>query len=44
MGADKIEYIEKYDLLTFKKNNNIKNKFNLFVSYYINETRLIDNF
>ena len=43
MGADKIEYIEKYNLHTFKKNNNTKNKFNLFVAYYINKIRLIDN-
>ena len=39
----KLEYLElrnEKDLSIFKKNN----KFRLFVAYYINKVRLIDNF
>jgi len=39
----KLEYLElrnEKDLLVFKK----KNKFRIFISYYINKVRLIDNF
>ena len=39
----KLEYLElrnEKDLTIFKK----KNKFRLFIAYYINKVRLIDNF
>ena len=43
LGADKVEYIEKYNLKNFKKVNKSKKKFNFFVAYYIKNIRLIDN-
>jgi len=43
LGADKVEYVERYDIKSFKKINKSKSKFNLFVAYYLKSTRLIDN-
>ena len=43
LGATKIDYLENYNIKSFKKTKNPKEKFNLFVAYYIKNTRLIDN-
>jgi len=43
MGVSKIDYLELYNLKNFKRPKNKKEKFNIFVAYYINKTRLIDN-
>ena len=39
----KIEYLEFRDEKKLKLNN-FKSKFRLFIAYYINDIRLIDNF
>ena len=39
----KIEYLEQINILNFQKSNVTKNS-KLFISYYINKVRLIDNF
>ena len=43
LGADKVDYIECLNLkkLEFCKNTN--NNFNIFLAYYLNDVRLIDN-
>ena len=38
----KIEYLELRNVINLKKSNTIKNS-KLFIAYYINEIRLIDN-
>ena len=43
LGATKIDYIECINLNTKKICNNPKSKFNIFVSYYMGNIRLIDN-
>ena len=43
LGATKIDYIENIDLDTLKKVKKNKKKFKLFIAYYINQIRLIDN-
>ena len=43
LGIKKIDYIEFYNLSTLKKPKNKKEKFNIFIAYYINKIRLIDN-
>ena len=43
IGAKKIDYIENYNLKSFKKIKKSNKKFNLFFAYYIKNTRLIDN-
>ena len=43
LGAKKIDYIENYDIKNFKKLKKPKKNFNLFIAYYIENTRLIDN-
>ena len=43
IGAKKIDYIEKYNLKSFKKIKRNSKQFNLFFAYYIKNTRLIDN-
>ena len=43
LGANKIDYIENYNLKSFKKINKPNKKFNLFFAYYIKKIRLIDN-
>ena len=43
LGVDKIEYLESYNLKNLS-NKKITNKnFNLFIAFYINNVRLIDN-
>ena len=43
LGASKIDYLENYNIKNFKKIKKQKNKFNIFIAYYIKNTRLIDN-
>ena len=43
-GVKKIDYVEFLNLKTLKKPKNLKLKFNIFVSFYLGKTRLIDNF
>ena len=43
LGAKKIDYIVNYDIKSFKKIKRPNKKFNLFIAYYIQRTRLIDN-
>ena len=43
LGANKIDYLENYDIKNFRKIKRPNKKFNLFFAYYIKKTRLIDN-
>ena len=43
LGANKIDYIEFLNIKNFNNNKSIKNRFRLFIAYYINNIRLIDN-
>ena len=43
LGARKIDYLENYNIENFKKINRQNKKFNIFIAYYIKNTRLIDN-
>ena len=43
LGASKIDYLENYNIENFKKINKYSKKFNIFIAYYIKNTRLIDN-
>ncbi len=43
LGASKIDYIENYNTKNFEKIRKTNKKFNLFIAYYIQNTRLIDN-
>ena len=43
LGATKIDYLENYNIKSFKKIKRPNEKFNLFFAYYIGKTRLIDN-
>ncbi len=43
LGVTKIDYLESYNLKTLKKPKSKKEKFKIFVAFYLNKTRLIDN-
>ena len=43
LGASKIDYLENYNIKTFKKIKRQSKKFNIFIAYYIKKIRLIDN-
>ena len=43
LGASRIDYLENYDIKSFKKIKSQSKKFNLFIAYYIKNIRLIDN-
>ena len=43
LGASKIDYLENYNIENFKKIKRQNKKFNIFIAYYIKNTRLIDN-
>ena len=43
LGANKIDYLENYNVKNFKKIKRPNKKFNLFFAYYIKNIRLIDN-
>ena len=42
-GINRIEYLKAINLNTLKDETNPKKKFNIFVSFYINKIRIIDN-
>ena len=43
LGANKIDYVENYNIKNFKRVIKLNKKFNLFFAYYIKSIRLIDN-
>ena len=43
LGANKIDYVENYNIKNFKKIIKFNKNFNLFFAYYIKNIRLIDN-
>ncbi len=43
LGVSKIDYIELYNIKTLKKPKSYKEKFKIFISFYLNNIRLIDN-
>ena len=43
LGASEIDYLENYNIKNFKKIKKQNKKFNIFIAYYIKNTRLIDN-
>ncbi len=43
LGVKKIDYLENYDIKSFKKIKSQSKKFNIFIAYYIRNIRLIDN-
>ncbi len=43
LGLDKIDYVEIYNLNTLKKPKRKKENFRIFIAYYLNKIRLIDN-
>ena len=43
LGANKIDYLENYNVKNFKKIKKPNKKYNLFFAYYIKKVRLIDN-
>ena len=43
LGVKKIDYIELYNLKTLKRPKNKKEKFKIFIAFYLNKIRLIDN-
>ena len=44
IGAKKIEYLEMYNLKTHKKTTHKNKNSKIFIAYYLNNIRLIDNF
>ena len=44
LGVSKIDYLNIINLEKLKKAKNKKEKFNIFIAYYLNNIRLIDNF
>ena len=43
LGVKKIDYIEFYNLSTLRRPRNKKENFKIFIAYYLNKIRLIDN-
>jgi len=43
LGVTKIDYIELYNSTSLKKPRNKKDNFRIFIAFYLNKTRLIDN-
>ncbi len=43
LGVTKIDYIEFYNLKTLKRPKSKKENFKIFIAFYLNKTRLIDN-
>ena len=43
LGVKKIDYIELYNLKTLKRPKNKREKFKIFIAFYLNKIRLIDN-
>ena len=43
LGLKRIDYIELYNIKTLKKPNKKSENFKIFIAYYLNKVRLIDN-
>ena len=43
LGVKKIDYVELYNLKTLKRPKNKREKFKIFIAFYLNKIRLIDN-
>ena len=43
LGADKIDYLENYNIKKMVKEMNINKNTKLFIAYFIGKVRLIDN-
>ena len=43
LGADKIDYIEFYNIKNFKRSKRFNKNTRIFIAYYLNKVRLIDN-
>ena len=43
LGVKKIDYIEFYNSKTLKRPKSKREKFKIFIAFYLNKTRLIDN-
>ncbi len=43
LGVNKIDYLKIYNLKNLSKPKSKKDKFKIFIAYYLNKTRLIDN-
>ena len=43
LGVTKIDYIELYNAETLKRPKNKREKFKIFIAFYLNKNRLIDN-
>ena len=43
LGVNKIDYLENYNVKSFKKVKENNKEHNLFFAYYIKKVRLIDN-
>ena len=43
LGVTKIDYIELYNSKTLKRPKNKREKFKIFIAFYLNKNRLIDN-
>ena len=44
IGIKRVDYIELLNTKNFSKHINSNKKFNIFIAFYINKIRLIDNF
>ena len=43
IGVKKIDYVEVLNIKNLSKLKNPKQKFNIFIAFYLGKTRLIDN-
>ena len=43
LGADRIDYVEFYNIKNFKKSKKSNKNIRIFIAYYLNKVRLIDN-
>jgi len=43
IGVKKIDYVEVLNIKNLSKHKNPKQKFNIFIAFYLGKTRLIDN-
>ena len=43
LGADKVDYIEFYNIKNFERSKKFNKNIRIFIAYYLNKVRLIDN-
>ena len=43
LGANKIDYIEFYNIRSFKRSKKLDKNNRIFIAYFLNNVRLIDN-